>query len=110
MESRIHGDMYVRFGGRFLKTYCRKAARRRVPSLLKEVADLAKINRHLTSHIGRHTFATLSLSNHVPIESISKMLGHSDIRTTQIYAKMQEKTIYEDMASMRQKFDCVMMN
>lgn len=82
----------------------------RMNAYLKEVADLAKINRRLTSHIGRHTFATLSLSNHVPIESISKMLGHSDIRTTQIYAKMQEKTIYEDMASMRQKFDCVMMN
>ena len=64
----------------------------------------------ITFHIGRHTFATLSLSNHVPIESISKMLGHSDIRTTQIYAKMQDKTIYEDMATMRNKFDCAMMN
>ena len=82
----------------------------RLNAYLKEVADLAKINRHLTSHIGRHTFATLSLSNHVPIESISKMLGHSDIRTTQIYAKMQDKTIYEDMATMRNKFDCAMMN
>ncbi len=57
----------------------------RLNAYLKEVADLAKINRHLTSHIGRHTFATLSLSNHVPIESISKMLGHSDIRTTQVF-------------------------
>ncbi|WP_289873385.1 tyrosine-type recombinase/integrase [uncultured Duncaniella sp.] len=64
----------------------------------------------ITFHLARHTFATLSLSNHVPIESISKMLGHSDIRTTQIYAKMQDKTIYEDMASMRNKFDCAMMN
>ena len=64
----------------------------------------------ITFHQSRHTFATLSLSNHVPIESISKMLGHSDIRTTQIYAKMQDKTIYEDMASMRNKFDCAMMN
>lgn len=61
-------------------------------------------------HIARHTFASLSLSNHVPIESISKMLGHSDIRTTQIYAKTQDKTVYEDMATMRQKFDCVLMN
>ncbi len=77
---------------------------------LKEIADLARIDKHLTTHLARHTFASLSLSNHVPIESISKMLGHSDIRTTQIYAKMQEKTIYEDMASMRQKFDCAMMN
>ena len=64
----------------------------------------------ITFHLARHTFATLSLSNHVPIESISKMLGHSDIRTTQIYAKMQDKTIYEDMATMRNKFDCAMMN
>ena len=110
MESRIHGDMYVRFGGRFLKTYRRKAARRRVPSLLKEIADLARIEKHLTTHLARHTFASLSLSNHVPIESISKMLGHADIRTTQIYAKTQDKTIYEDMESMRHKFDCAMMN
>lgn len=77
---------------------------------LKEIADLARIEKHLTTHLARHTFATLSLSNHVPIESISKMLGHSDIRTTQIYAKMQDKTIYEDMATMRNKFDCAMMN
>lgn len=64
----------------------------------------------ITFHTARHTFATLSLSNHVPIESISKMLGHSDIRTTQIYAKTQDKTIYEDMEFMRHKFDCAMMN
>ena len=82
----------------------------RMNAYLKEVADLAKINRHLTSHIGRHTFATLSLSNHVPIETISKMLGHSDIKTTQIYAKMQDRTIYEDMATMRRKFDYALMN
>lgn len=77
---------------------------------LKEIADLAKINRHLTSHIARHTFATVSLNNHVPIETISKMLGHADIKTTQIYAKMLDSTVYEDMAVMRDKFDCVMMN
>lgn len=77
---------------------------------LKEIADLARVEKHLTTHLARHTFATLSLSNHVPIESISKMLGHSDIRTTQIYAKTQDKTIYEDMEFMRHKFDCAMMN
>ena len=77
---------------------------------LKEIADLARIEKHLTTHLARHTFATLSLSNHVPIETISKMLGHSDIKTTQIYAKMQDRTIYEDMVTMRQKFDYAMMN
>jgi site-specific recombinase XerD len=82
----------------------------RTNAYLKEIADLAKIERHLTTHLARHTFASVSLNNHVPIETISKMLGHSDIKTTQIYAKMIDSTIYEDMAAMRDKFDCVMMN
>ncbi len=47
----------------------------------------------------------MSLNNHVPIESISKMLGHSDISTTQIYARMLDQTVSEDMARMRAKFD-----
>lgn len=72
---------------------------------LKELADLAKIQKHLTTHIARHTFATMSLNNHVPLETISKMLGHSDITTTQIYAKMLDKTISEDMETMRNKFN-----
>lgn len=77
----------------------------RTNSYLKDIAAQAKIKKHLTSHIARHTFATMSLANHVPIESISKMLGHVDIKTTQIYAKMQDHTIYEDMEKMRQKFN-----
>lgn len=80
----------------------------RTNSYLKEIAELAKIQKHLTSHIARHTFATMSLANHVPIESISKMLGHTDIKTTQIYAKMQDHTIYEDMEGMRHKFNARM--
>lgn len=77
----------------------------RMNSYLAEVATLAKISKHLTTHIARHTFATMSLNNHVPIESISKMLGHSDISTTQIYARMLDQTVSEDMARMRAKFD-----
>lgn len=77
---------------------------------LKEIADLARIKKHLTTHIARHTFASLSLSNHVPMESIQKMLGHSDIKTTQIYAKMQDRTVYEDMESMRRKFNKIRLN
>jgi len=54
---------------------------------LKEVADLCGIEKELTFHIARHTFATtVTLSNGVPIESVSKMLGHKDLRTTQHYA------------------------
>jgi integrase len=63
---------------------------------LKEIADLCRINKNLTFHIARHTFATtVNLSNGVPIVSVSKMLGHTDLRTTQIYAKVVEKTIIE---------------
>ncbi len=56
---------------------------------LKEIADLCEITKELTFHIARHTFATtVTLSNGVPIESVSKMLGHKSIKTTQHYAKI----------------------
>ena len=72
---------------------------------LKEIADLAKIKKHLTTHVARYTFASMSLCNNVSIEVISKMLGHSDIKTTQIYAKMQDQAVYDGMATMRSKFN-----
>ena len=85
MESRIHGDMYVRFGGRLVETYHRKVAKRCWPSLLKEIADVCGIKKNLTFHLARHTFATTTtLSKGVPIETVSKMLGHTNIETTQI--------------------------
>ena len=77
---------------------------------LKEIADLANITKKLTTHVARHTFACMSLDNNLSFETISKMLGHANIKTTQLYARMQDKTISEDMVKMRRKFDCVMMN
>lgn len=71
---------------------------------LKEIADLCGITKNLTVHMGRHTFATtITLSNNVPIETVSKMLGHSDLRTTQIYAKVVEKKVSEDMKALKEK-------
>lgn len=71
---------------------------------LKEIADLCVIHKRLTFHIARHTFATtVTLTNGVPIESVSKMLGHSNITTTQIYAKVIEKKLGEDMKSLKEK-------
>lgn len=65
---------------------------------LKEIADICGIKKKITSHIARHTFATtVTLSNGVPIETVSSMLGHSSIRTTQIYAKVLESKVSEDM-------------
>lgn len=79
----------------------------RMNSYLDEVAAKAGVKKHLTTHIARHTFATMSLNNHVPLETIQKMLGHSDIATTQIYARLLDKTISEDMVRMREKFDTI---
>ncbi|GHT05612.1 tyrosine recombinase [Bacteroidia bacterium] len=58
---------------------------------LKQWAYAAGISKHLTFHVARHTHATLLLSLAVPIETVSKILGHSDIKTTQIYAKVIDK-------------------
>lgn len=72
---------------------------------LKEIADLCEIPKELTFHIARHTFATtVTLSNGVPIESVSKMLGHKNLRTTQHYAKILDKKVSEDMRILREKF------
>jgi integrase len=71
---------------------------------LKEIADLSGINKHLTTHLARHTFATtVTLSNGVSIESVSKMLGHKSLRTTQHYAKILNRKVSEDMQLLKKK-------
>ena len=65
---------------------------------LKEIAELCGIQKNVTSHLARHTFATtVTYANGVSIESISKMLGHTKISTTQIYARIVDKTISDEM-------------
>ena len=71
---------------------------------LKEIGILCKIKKKLTSHIARHTFATtITLANGVPIETVSSMLGHTSIRTTQIYAKVVEQKVSDDMKKLKEK-------
>lgn len=72
-------------------------------SYLKEIADLCGIKKNLTFHLARHTFATMSLSKGVPMESVSKMLGHTNIKTTQIYARITNKKIEHDMEQLADK-------
>ncbi len=72
---------------------------------LKEIASICGIKKELTMHIARHTFATtVTLSNGVPIETVSKMLGHKKMVTTQIYAKVLEHKVSEDMQQLKRKF------
>jgi len=74
-------------------------------SYLKEIADACGITKELTYHIARHTFATtVTLANGVPIESVSKMLGHKNIRTTQHYAKILDMKVGQDMADLKKKY------
>ena len=72
---------------------------------LKEIAAVCEIEKELTFHIARHTFATtVTLTNGVPIESVSKMLGHKNLRTTQHYAKVLDRKVSDDMKILRDKF------
>lgn len=72
---------------------------------LKEIAGICEIEKELTFHIARHTFATtVTLTNGVPIESVSKMLGHKNLRTTQHYAKVLDRKVSEDMMILKDKF------
>lgn len=68
---------------------------------LKEIAEICEIKKNLTFHLARHTFATtMTLGKGVPIESVSKMLGHTNIQTTQIYARITNEKISHDMENL----------
>jgi len=73
---------------------------------LKEIADLCEIEKNLTTHVARHTFATtVTLSNDISIETVSAMLGHKSIRTTQIYAKVVEEKVSKEMNKLKDKLN-----
>lgn len=73
-------------------------------SYLKEIMELCNIDKHISLHAARHTFATtVTLSNGVPIETVSKLLGHTKLSTTQIYARVLETKIHEDMQQLATK-------
>lgn len=78
----------------------------KVNDYLKEIAAICGIDKRVTHHLARHTFATtVTLSNGVPLETVSKMLGHKTIRTTQIYARITKNRISDDMDALARKLD-----
>ena len=75
-------------------------------SYLKVIMKACGIHKNITFHSARHTFATtITLSNGVPIETVSKMLGHTKLTTTQIYARVLEKKVGQDMQHLMAKFE-----
>ncbi|MFC4143558.1 site-specific integrase [Pedobacter mendelii] len=99
--DRYQDNAYCINKGRVLPV----SSNQKMNEYLKEIAILCGIEKHLSSHIARHTFATtVTLLNGVPIESVSKMLGHTNIKTTQIYAKVLDIKVSADMALLKEKF------
>ena len=74
----------------------------KINAYLKEIANLCGIKKNLTFHMARHTFATtITLTNGVPIETVSKLLGHTKLATTQIYARVIERKVSNDMNALK---------
>ena len=91
-----------KYKGQYSGRIFKKITNQRINTYLKEIAGVCEIDKRITFHLARHTFATtITLNNNIPIETVSKMLGHSRINTTQIYAKILEKKVGEDMKILR---------
>jgi integrase/recombinase XerD len=98
--KKYRGHPMASYTGTIFPVYSNQATNR----YLKVISKMANLNFNLTYHIARHTFATtVTLENGVPMESVSKMLGHSSIRTTQIYSKVKKKKVSTDMKILRER-------
>ena len=76
----------------------------KVNKYLKELSEICCINKNMTFHLARHTFATtVTLNNGIPIETVSKMLGHTKLSTTQVYVHVLDKKISDDMMELKEK-------
>ncbi|MEZ0181886.1 phage integrase SAM-like domain-containing protein [Flavobacterium oncorhynchi] len=82
-----------------------KISNQKMNAYLKEIADVCGINKHLTWYVARHTFATtVTLGNGVRLENVSAMMGHTNTKQTQHYAKVLDVNIIEDMEKLKSKF------
>ena len=91
--------------GDFRDFQWRIVSNKKVNKGLKVLAQMAEINKHLFMHIGRHTFATtITISNGVSMESLSKMLGHTSLKHTQIYGKIVARKVKDEMLGVAERY------
>lgn len=95
--EKYQGDKKATKKGILLPIPCNQVMNR----YLKEIATICKINKHLTMHTARHTYATLCLSQGVSLKNVSKMLGHASVKMTERYARVLDSSIMRDMNSIR---------
>jgi site-specific recombinase XerD len=87
------------------ETLIPKISNQKMNAYLKELADLSGINKHLTWYVARHTFATtVTLGNGVRIENVSAMMGHTNIKQTQHYAKVLDQNVMNDMHKVIERY------
>lgn len=98
--EKYRGNLRAEVQGKLLPV----VSNQKLNSYLKEIADLCGVDKNITFHLARHTFATtVTLSNGVPLETIGKMPGHASLRSTQVYVKVIQKKVSEDMQVLREK-------
>ena len=95
--EKYQGDKKAAKKGVLLPIPCNQVMNR----YLKEIAEICKINKHLTMHTARHTYATLCLSQRVSLKNVSKMLGHASVKMTERYARVLDSSILHDMNAIR---------
>lgn len=95
--EKYQGDKKAAKKGVLLPIPCNQVMNR----YLKEIAEICNINKHLTMHTARHTYATLCLSQGVSLKNVSKMLGHASVKMTERYARVLDSSILRDMNAIR---------
>lgn len=95
--EKYQGDKKAARKGVLLPIPCNQVMNR----YLKEIATICKINKHLTMHTARHTYATICLSQGVSLKNVSKMLGHASVKMTERYARVLDSSILRDMNAIR---------
>jgi len=94
-------DKYESFNDRLVHDFILpQISNQKFNTYLKVIGNIANIDKDITHHVARHTFATIALNKGIPIEVVQKLLSHTDIKTTQIYAKLLTETMFKEMEKM----------